>query len=102
MPGDSTMSSWPFPPRTEEIQFDEKWSFVFKKQEHCNPEDPADANHGDWWDHVAYDPEHRLVLGVVPGARDVENVEEIVAETKRRTALLDLYCRMLGGSKPSP
>ena len=85
MPGDSTTSSWPFPPRTEEIQFDEKWSFVFKKQGHCDPEDPADANHGDWWDHVAYDPEHRLVLCVVPGARDVENVEEIVGEAKRRT-----------------
>jgi IS1 family transposase len=85
MPGDSTMNSWPFPPRTEEVQFDEKWSFVFKKQEHCDPEDPADENHGDWWDHVAYDPEHRLVLGVVPGARDIENVEEIVGEAKRRT-----------------
>ena len=85
MPGNSTMSSWPFPPRTEEVQFDEKWSFVFKKQEHCDPEDPADANHGDWWDHVAYDPEHRLVLCVVPGARDAENVEEIVEDTKRRT-----------------
>ena len=24
---------------------------------------------GDWWDHVAYDPEHKLVLCVVPGAR---------------------------------
>src|SRR5262245_7297810 len=85
MPGDSTTSSWPFPPRTEEVQFDEKWSFVFKQQERCDPEDPADANHGDWWDHVAYDPEHRLVLGVVPGARDVENVEAIVERAKRRT-----------------
>ncbi len=79
------MSSWPFPPRTAEIQFDEKWSFVFKKQTHCDPDDPADANRGDWWDHVAYDPEHRLVLCVVPGARDVECVEEVVDETKQRT-----------------
>jgi hypothetical protein len=30
------------------VQFDEKWSFVAKKQEHCDPEDPADDHKGDW------------------------------------------------------
>jgi IS1 family transposase len=34
---------------------------------------------------VAFDPESRLVLVVVPGARDVEAVEELVEELKRRT-----------------
>jgi hypothetical protein len=34
---------------------------------------------------VAYDPEHRLVLAVVPGARNAEDVEEVVAEAKQRT-----------------
>ena len=56
-----------------------------KKQEHCDPDDPADDHKGDWWDHVAYDPEHRLVVGVVPGARDRENVEEVVEDFRRRT-----------------
>src|SRR5512135_1368481 len=69
-PGNSTTRWWRFPPNTREVQFDEKWSFVFKKQEHCDPEDPADDHKGDWWDHVALDPESRLVLAVVPGARD--------------------------------
>ena len=67
------------------MQFDEKWSYVFKKQGHCDPLDPADDHHGDWWDHVAYDPEHRLVLCVVPGARDAESVEEVIDEFKDRT-----------------
>jgi hypothetical protein len=67
------------------VQFDEKWSFVFKKQKNCDPLDPADDHHGDWWDHVAYDPEHRLVLCVVPGARDAESVEEVIDEFKGRT-----------------
>jgi IS1 family transposase len=58
---------------------------VFKKQEHCDPEDPADANRGDYWDHVAIDAETRLVLAVVPGARNAENVEEVVGEVKQRT-----------------
>jgi len=77
-------SSWLFPPRTREVQFDEKWSFVFKKQKNCDPNNPADEHKGDWWDHVAYDPEHKLVRAVVPGARVIENVEEVVAEVKDR------------------
>jgi hypothetical protein len=35
---------------------------------------------------VAYDPEHRLVLAVVPGVRTIENAEAIVAEAKQRLA----------------
>ena len=78
-------SSWLFPPQTREVQFDEKWSFVAKKQKNCDPTDPADDHKGDWWDHVAYDPEHRLVLAVVPGARSIENAEEVVTAAKDRT-----------------
>jgi hypothetical protein len=58
---------------------------VAKKQENCDPTDPADGQLGDWWDHTAYDPEHRLVVGVVPGARVGENVEAVVEDFKRRT-----------------
>ena len=78
-------SSWLFPPRTREVQFDEKWSFVAKKQKNCDPTDPADDHNGDWWDHVAIDSEHRLILAVVPGARSIENAEEVVTAVKRRT-----------------
>ena len=79
------MRWWPFPPRTREGQFDEKWAFVGKKQKHCDPADPADSPQGDHWDHVAYDPEHRLVLAVVPGKRSAEHVEDVVQEFQRRT-----------------
>ena len=84
-PATSTTSSWLFPPRTQEVQFDEKWSFVFKKQEHCDPTDPADAQRGDWWDHTALDAEHKLVLCVVPGARTAEQTEAVVESVKERT-----------------
>src|SRR3954463_12097391 len=87
----ATTSSWLFPPRTREVQFDEKWAFVGKKQKNCDPTDPADAQKGDYWDHVAYDPEHRLVLAVIPGARTQENAEAITAEVKKR----------LGGAAPA-
>jgi hypothetical protein len=58
---------------------------VAKKQEHCDPDDPADAQAGDWWEHIAYDPEHRLVVYVEPGARGGESVEAVVGEFRRRT-----------------
>ena len=74
-----------FPPETREAQFDEKWSFAGKKEKNCNPENPSDAGKGDNWDHVAYDPEHRLVVAVVPGKRTAENAEKAVREFRKRT-----------------
>jgi IS1 family transposase len=67
------------------VQLDEKWAFVGKKEERCDPSDPADARQGDHWDHVAFDSEHRLVLSVVPGKRTAKNVEALVQDFKRRT-----------------
>jgi hypothetical protein len=82
-----------FPPRTREVQLDEKWAFVAKKKEaNRDRDDPAGDHKGDSWDHVALDPEHRLVVAVVPGARTIENTEALVAEFRRRTGgrLMDL------------
>ncbi len=85
MPKRSTTNSWPFPPQTREVQLDEKWSFVGKKEKHCDPADPDDAKQGDNWDHVALDPEHRLVVSVAPGKRTAEKVEALVEDLKQRT-----------------
>src|SRR3984957_15493296 len=71
-------------PETRELQMDEKWSFVAKKEKNCDEDDPEDRFRGDCWDHVALDPEHRLVLAVVPGERTVESVKELVGEVKER------------------
>ena len=57
---------------------------MYKKQRNCDPADPADDHRGDYWDYVAFDPEHKLVLAVVPGARSEENARAIVAEVERR------------------
>jgi IS1 family transposase len=52
----------------------------------------ADERKGDCWDHVAFDPEHRLIVCVVPGERTAGNVTAVVADFKRRTGgrLMDL------------
>src|SRR3954447_20796046 len=90
MPKRSTMKSWLFPPRTREVQFDEKWSFVAKKEKHCDPEKLADRQQGDNWDHVAFDPEHRLVVRVVPGKRTEDKTHELVQDFRLSANLADL------------
>ena len=67
------------------MQFDEKWSFVGKKEKHCDLTKPADGEQGDNWDHVAFDPEHRLVVSVVPGKRSPDHVQLLVEDFHRRT-----------------
>jgi IS1 family transposase len=64
------------------VQFDEKWDFVEKKEKNCAPED---RQRGDCWDHVALDPEHRLVVSLVVGKRVEEATHELVGDFHRRT-----------------
>ena len=91
-PTTSTTSWSRFPPLTREAQFDEKWSFVAKKEKNCDETDPADDRKGDTWDHVAIDAESRLVISVVAGERTAENVVAVVNDFRRRTGgrLMDL------------
>jgi hypothetical protein len=58
---------------------------VAKKQKHCDDAGPADARCGDCWDHVALDPEHRLVVSAVVGKRTEENARQVVHEFRERT-----------------
>jgi hypothetical protein len=75
------------------VQFDEKWSFVTKKEKHCDRDDPADDLCGDCWDHVALDAESRLVLSVVPGRQSAEHSLLLVQDVAARTggAPLELF-----------
>src|SRR4051812_31416496 len=73
-------------PETRALQMDEEWAFVAKKEANRDEDDPEDRYRGDCWDHVAFDPEHRLVVSVVPGERTAESVGELVgdvAQTQR-------------------
>jgi hypothetical protein len=58
---------------------------VRKKSKHCNDDVTDDSQQGDNWDHVAYDPEHRLVVRIVPAKRTAKNVEKLVNDFKKRT-----------------
>jgi IS1 family transposase len=54
---------------------------VAKKEKH---RDPDDLFSGDQWDHVALDPDSRLVLSVVVGRRIPENAELLLEDAQRR------------------
>lgn len=84
MPTTCTSSSWPFPPQTRELQLDEKWAFVDCKQQHCDLENRAHHTKGDCWDHVAFDPEHRLVLDVEVGKRSSTRIKKLLRRVKDR------------------
>jgi IS1 family transposase len=79
------MNSWLFPPQTREVQFDEKWAFVGKKEKHCDLFNPDDALQGDCWDHIALDPESRLVVSVSIGKRTTDHVRLVVDDFRQRT-----------------
>lgn len=64
------------------MQFDEKWAFVGKKQKNCPPDDDRC---GDCWDHVAIDPESRLVVSLVVGKRTAEAARALIRDFRRRT-----------------
>jgi hypothetical protein len=85
MPRGSTTSSWLFPPRTREVQVDEKWGYVYQKEASCAPTDPLDRLRGDDWDHTAVDPESRLLLALVPGKRDGPTCERLIRQVHDRT-----------------
>ena len=67
------------------MQFDAKWSFVTKNEKHCDPETPEERPQGDNWGHVAFDPEHRLVVSVVVGKHSADHVGLLVEDFRRRT-----------------
>jgi hypothetical protein len=77
--------SWSgFPPLTTNIQIDEKWSFVGKKEKNCDPDQPADDRQGDCWDHVALDADSRLVLEVAVGRRTADLARQLLDGVRRR------------------
>jgi hypothetical protein len=73
-PGRFTMNWLHFPPKTNEVQFDGKRAFVCKKKVCCDNDASEDNRYEDNRDDVAYDPEHRLVVSVVPGKRRLKNL----------------------------
>lgn len=56
-----------------------------KKEKHCDPDVPGDQQQGDCWDHVALDPEHRLIVSAVVGKRTDSHTQALVDDFRKRT-----------------
>ena len=69
----------------KEVQFDEKWAFVGKKQKHCDDSVADDADKGDQWDHTAVDADSRMVVSIVIGKRTQEAIRDVVQDFAERT-----------------
>lgn len=67
------------------LQFDEKWSYVGKKQAHLTREDDP-SEKGDYWDANGLDPQSKLLVSLVPGKRTAETIHQVVADAAERLA----------------
>jgi hypothetical protein len=65
-----------------------------KKDKHCDPQDPDDAERGSYWDHVIIDPETKLIISLVVGRRHADTVVQVFTDFFERTDgyLPELVC----------
>jgi hypothetical protein len=56
-----------------------------KKDNRCNPLDPADAEQGSCWDHVILDPESKLIISLAVGPRNADTVVQVFTDFFDRT-----------------
>ena len=61
------------------LQFDEKWSYVAKKQRHMTAMDDRSQT-GDYWDANSLDPQSKLLVSLVPGCRTTRTIHQVVAD----------------------
>jgi IS1 family transposase len=56
-----------------------------KKDKNCDPDDPADAAQGSYWDHVIIDPETKLIVSLVVGRRNADTVVQVFTDCYDRS-----------------
>ncbi len=56
-----------------------------KKDKHCEPDDPADAEQGSFWDHILIDPDTKLIISLVVGRRTGDTVVAAFTDYGNRT-----------------
>ncbi len=72
--------------KVTDIEVDECWSYVFKKEGHKWPEEANNPKIGDAYTYICLDRTSRLVLTWHLGKRDTRNTEAFVEKVRRATA----------------
>lgn len=75
---DAEMRNLPY----RQLQFDELWGFIGKKERHCTPEDSPEL--GDVWTFCAIDAETKIVPSFKVGKRDLPTANAFVADVASR------------------
>jgi len=69
-----------------QVQLDELWTFVRKKERMLKAWEQLHSEWGDTWVWVAFDPVHKLVLAVLIGEREEEEAVGLLAQLRTRLA----------------
>ncbi len=66
----------------KQLQFDELWGFIGKKERHCTPDDSLEL--GDVWTFCAIDADTKIVPSFKCGKRDLPTANAFVADVASR------------------
>jgi IS1 family transposase len=69
-----------------QVQLDELWTFVYKKERMLKDWEKLYSEWGDTWVWVAFDPVHKLVVAMLVGKRSEEEAIGFVARLRARFA----------------
>jgi len=75
----------------EEVQIDEFWSFVFKKEKNLTPIEKISECVGDFWTFTAIHPTSKLVFAHLSGKRITENAIKFLHTIKKRLKSTAFY-----------
>jgi IS1 family transposase len=66
----------------EQVQLDELWTFVFKKEKTLSSWEKLHTEYGDTWVWTALEPTHKLVLALVVGEHEEEQAVNLLEKLK--------------------
>jgi IS1 family transposase len=69
-----------------EVQLDELWTFVQKKEKNLSAWEKLHTEYGDTWVWIGFDPLYKLVLAHVEGEREEAEAEALLRKVKSRLA----------------
>ena len=68
-----------------DLQLDECWSYVFKKEGHKHPAEAKETSIGDQYTYIAFERNSKLVVAWHLGRRDRQNTEQFIEKVRSAT-----------------
>ncbi len=65
-----------------QVQLDELWTFVHKKEKRLSAWEKLHSEYGDTWVWMAFDPDNKLVLNLIIGDREEEQAVDLLTRLK--------------------